>query len=166
MDETTAFAPGPVRTSTQTVEPGWIDYNGHMNVAYYTLAFDRALDEIYEYLGIGPTAARVDRLGPMALQTQIHYLGELLKGDRFATDFILFDADHKRVHSFTTMIRLSDGRLAATYETLSINVNLETRRTAPYRGEPMARLERMKAAHAAIPRPEQAGRAIGIRRSG
>ena len=27
---------------TDTVDPAWIDYNGHMNVAYYVLAFDRA----------------------------------------------------------------------------------------------------------------------------
>ena len=31
--------------SSLTVEPGWIDYNGHMNVAFYVLAFDRATDQ-------------------------------------------------------------------------------------------------------------------------
>ena len=30
----------------QRVEPAWIDYNGHMNMAYYNLAFDRALDHV------------------------------------------------------------------------------------------------------------------------
>ena len=31
----------PFRTKNQTVLAEWIDYNGHMNVAYYTLAFDK-----------------------------------------------------------------------------------------------------------------------------
>ncbi len=30
----------------ETVQPGWIDYNDHMNVAYYVLAFDQALDRL------------------------------------------------------------------------------------------------------------------------
>jgi len=34
----------PYKTRNQKVLPEWIDYNGHMNVAYYTLAFDKALD--------------------------------------------------------------------------------------------------------------------------
>lgn len=160
----TEFESTPIRTATQTVEPAWIDYNGHMNVAYYTMAFDRALDEIYEALGIGPTAARVDRRGPMALQTQIHYLGELLEGEAFHCEFILLDADAKRVHCFLTMIAESDGRTAATYETLSINVDLDARRAAPYGPGIEARLARLRAAHARIERPEQVGRTIGIRR--
>ena len=35
------------------VEPGWIDYNGHLNMAYYNVLFDRAVDEVYELLGLG-----------------------------------------------------------------------------------------------------------------
>jgi acyl-CoA thioester hydrolase len=97
----------PIRTRPRRVPAEWIDYNGHMNVAYYTLAFDQALDEILEErLGIGETLAREGRMGPMALQTQIHYLGELLEGTEFACDFQLLDADAKRIHMFMTMINL------------------------------------------------------------
>ena len=35
------------------VESEWIDYNGHLNMAYYNVLFDRAVDEAYELLGIG-----------------------------------------------------------------------------------------------------------------
>ena len=38
----------PFKMSEQTVKSDWIDYNGHMNVAYYTLAFDLSLDEFFE----------------------------------------------------------------------------------------------------------------------
>ena len=36
------------------IEPQWIDYNGHLNVAYYNVLFDRAVDEVYELIGLGP----------------------------------------------------------------------------------------------------------------
>ena len=39
--------------TTLTVQPEWIDHNGHMNVAYYVLAFDVATDTVYETWGLG-----------------------------------------------------------------------------------------------------------------
>ncbi|HUF57006.1 MAG TPA: thioesterase family protein, partial [Thermohalobaculum sp.] len=144
--------------------PEWIDYNGHMNVAYYTMAFDNALDEVYAALGIGENLVRSHRMGPMALQSQLHYLGELVEGRRFACDFRLLDADAKRTHCFLEMIDLERDTVAATYETLSLNVDLEGRRSAPYPPESAARIERLFRAHESLPRPAQAGQAIGIRR--
>lgn len=155
----------PVRTSVQTVPPAWIDYNDHMNVAFYTMAFDRALDEVYEALGIGETLVRSHRMGPMALQSQVHFIGELVEGTRFCCDFRLLDADAKRTHIFMEMYNLDkDETLAATYESISMNVDLEARRGAPYPPEAFARIERLRDAQAALERPPQAGRTIGIRR--
>ena len=34
------------------VKPEWIDANGHMNVAYYVLAFDLGVDALWESFGI------------------------------------------------------------------------------------------------------------------
>ncbi|MEM7497116.1 MAG: thioesterase family protein [Pseudomonadota bacterium] len=154
----------PIRTKTQTVESAWIDYNGHMNVAYYTLAFDRALDDVYELMDIGPSAVKSRGQGPMALQTQIHYLAELLEGEAFFCDALLLDCDHKRCHAMLTMIAAEDGRIAATYETLSINVDLSARRSAAYPEAVGAALVRLRDAQSGLARPAQMGRQIGIRR--
>ena len=43
----------PFVSSLMHVEPQWIDYNGHLNMAYYNVLFDRAVDEVYELVGIG-----------------------------------------------------------------------------------------------------------------
>ena len=43
----------PFVSSLMRVEPQWIDYNGHLNMAYYNVLFDRAVDEVYELIGIG-----------------------------------------------------------------------------------------------------------------
>ena len=34
------------------VLPEWIDHNGHMNLAYYVLAFDLATDEFFDGFGL------------------------------------------------------------------------------------------------------------------
>ena len=159
------FEAAPIRTRARRVPAEWIDYNGHMNVAYYTLAFDNALDEIFDdRLGIGENLAREGRFGPMALQTQIHYLGELLEGAGFACDFQLLDADHKRIHFFLTMVNLETGKPAATYESLSMNVDLKARRSAPYPDRARERIGRLRALHATLARPKLAGNPLGIRR--
>jgi len=155
----------PIRTRPMCVPAEWIDYNGHMNVAYYIMAFDKALDEVFEeHLGIGETQAREARMGPMALQSQIHYLEELLEGDALAVDFQMLDADTKRIHFFMTMIKIETGILAATYENLSMNVDLEARRGAPYPPVARGRIAAMLEVHSSLPRPELAGLTIGIRR--
>ena len=167
MSETVeTYPPEPMSATTGTVPPDWIDYNGHMNVAYYTMAFDRALDEIYDRLGIGPGLVQSHNMGPMALQTQIHYLAELREGDRYSCDVLLVDADAKRVHVIATMRNAETGDVAATYESLTLNVDLGARRSAAFPPEARARIDALKAAHAGLPRPPQLGAPLGIRRPG
>ncbi len=158
------FESQPIRTSTRTVPAEWIDYNGHMNVAYYLMAIDRSLDEVFDMLGLGEDLVKTRRMGPMALASQIHYVDELLEGQRFACDFQLLDADHKRMHLFVTMHHLDKETVAATYEGLSLNVDLEARRSADYPADCLARVEALMAAHRDLPRPPLAGATIGIRR--
>ena len=43
-----------------TVVPDWIDVNEHMNVAYYVLAFDLAVDSLWERFGLGEEYTRTE----------------------------------------------------------------------------------------------------------
>lgn len=154
----------PFLTRPERVLPEWIDYNGHMNVAYYTLAFDRALDQLFDGpLDLGAAYVRRCNMGPMALQTHIHYLGELREGAEYRVAVQAVDADAKRLHLFAQM--LSEERIAATYEVLTMNVDLTTRRAAPYPAPEAARVQALLAAHAGLPRPAQLGAPLGIRRA-
>ncbi len=163
---TETFEARPLRSSARRVLAEWIDYNGHMNVAYYVLAIDKAMDEIFEQLGMGLDMVRNRRMGPMALVNQIHYLDELLEGQEFVCDLQVLDADHKRMHYFVTMHHLAKGTAAAVFEGLSINVDLAARRSTPYPEDIRARLEAVRQAHAGLPRPPQIGAVMGIRRGG
>jgi len=43
----------PVVSPLRTVPAEWIDYNGHMNVGYYSLAFDKGVDVLLDLVGVG-----------------------------------------------------------------------------------------------------------------
>ncbi|MEM9050102.1 MAG: thioesterase family protein [Pseudomonadota bacterium] len=156
---------GPERMGEQTVLPGWIDYNGHMNVAYYLVAFDRGLDVLFEALGIGESFVSEARMGPFALQTHMHFLAELAEGERFYTRALVLDVDHKRVHLFCEMLRSRDETLCATMEQVTMNVDLTTRRSAAYPDWAFAKLSALRNAHADLPRPAQVGAALELRRA-
>ncbi len=156
----------PLKSPARRVPKDWIDYNGHMNVAYYTMAFDQAVDHFLEAeLGIGESFAAEARQGPYALQSNICYLGELLEGTEFTVDAQLVDYDAKRLHLMLEM-RDAEGTLAATCEEMLMNVDLEARRSTAYPDWAQARAARMAADHAHLPRPSQMGQRIGIRRKG
>lgn len=151
-------------SSHRSVEPAWIDYNGHMNVAYYILAIDHAMDEMFDALGLGIALVKSHRMGPMALVNQIHYLDELLEGQQFYCEMQLLDSDHKRIHYFVQMHHVEKGTVAATYEGLSLNVDLDARRSVDYPDHVRERIIALTEAHGLLARPKLAGASIGIRR--
>jgi len=143
--------------------PEWTDQNGHMNVAYYVLAFDRATDTLYNALGIGWSYLEREQRSLFTLAMNVDYLGEVLAGDSVRIASRLIDCDHKRIHYFHEMHHDAKGYVAATNEILAMHIDMTTRRSAPFSPEIEARLGKMKAAHAALPMLPQIGRKLGIR---
>jgi acyl-CoA thioester hydrolase len=155
--------PGPYLTAPMPIEKDWIDYNGHLNMAYYNVLFDRGADGAFELLGMGPDYARERRLTTYTAEIHVCYLRELHLGHDVTCSVQLLDHDAKRIHFFQEL-RHVDGWLAATSEVLSLHVDMAGPKVCPYPEDVMARIEAMQAWHAALPVPEQAGRSIGIRR--
>jgi acyl-CoA thioester hydrolase len=154
----------PFVSSVMQVEPGWIDYNGHMNMAYYHVLFDRAVDEAYELLGVGPTYLQQRRHSTFAAEVHVRYLRELHAGDPVRVTFQLLGHDAKRMHFFEQLFHAQEGWMAATSENMSMHIDMNTRKTAPFPADVAARVEKMQASHAMLPRPEAAGRRIGMPR--
>ena len=123
----------PFRTKNQTVLGEWIDYNGHMNVAYYTLAFDKALDFFFEdVLNIGPSFVEKNKEGPFALKASYNYFSELLESESFFVDISILDFDSKRVHVFGEMRKDKSLELSAVFETVLMNMDLSARKVKQY----------------------------------
>jgi acyl-CoA thioester hydrolase len=152
----------PFVSSVMRVEPGWIDYNGHLNMAYYNVLFDRAVDEVYELIGCGPAYLEQTRHSTFTAEAHIRYLRELRAQDPVRVTFQLLDYDAKRMHYFEELHHAEDGWLSATSESMVLHVDMIAKKTAPFPDFVAARLARMKAAHAHLPVPEGAGRRIAM----
>ena len=148
------------------IPPEWTDQNGHMNVAYYVLAFDRATDAFYDQLGIGRSYFERERRSLFTLAMNVDYLAELFAGDTVRIVSRLLDGDHKRIHYFHEMHHATKAYLAATNELLAIHMNMTTRRSEPFPPELQTRLDETRSAHASLPLPPKVGRKIGIRVNG
>ncbi|MXU65439.1 thioesterase family protein [Oceanomicrobium pacificus] len=155
----------PVRIGPRRVARDWIDYNGHMNVTYYTQAFDDAVDVfLARELGVGPDYVAAQGQGPYALQSHMHYLGELLEGASFTVAVRLLDADAKRLHLFMELVADETGDISATCEQVLMNVDLTLRRSTAYPEKVQSRFRRMRDNHRNLPAVAQQGAPIGIRR--
>jgi len=154
----------PLALHAETVQPAWIDYNGHMNLAYYMLAFDHATDAFFDHIGLG--AAYLARSGgsTFALEAHITYEREMMAGApmRFTTQLLGHDA--KRLHYMHFMYHGDEGWLAATNELISLHVDMTARRSAPMPDSVRHRLDAIAVGHDKLERPPQAGRVISLER--
>ena len=154
----------PLEVHREAVKPEWIDYNGHMNVAYYVLAFDHATDRLFDLFDLGVDYVKRTNNSTFVLETHVTYVQEVHQGDPLRFTAQLLDYDAKRLHYFLQMFHAEEGYLSATSEQIALHVSLDNRRTAPIPAEQLARLAAMMAAHQGLAKPSQAGSVIGIRR--
>jgi acyl-CoA thioester hydrolase len=157
-----AAVPTPFVSSVMRVEPGWIDHNGHLNMAYYNVLFDRAVDEVYELLDLGPDYLKTTAHSTFTAEVHLRYLRELHAGDSVRVSFQLLGYDTKRMHYFEELRHAKEGWLSATSENMALNVNMNVKKTAAFPDNVMARLQRMKDAHASLPVPPGVGRRIAM----
>jgi len=155
----------PFVSSFHRVEEGWIDYNGHMNMGYYTVLMDRCADEAFAEMGFGPGYVAARGLTTYTAEFHIRYLREVKLGDRLRSTFHLLGHDEKRFHSFQELYH-EDGWCAATGEGLTLHVDISGPRVAPMPSDIAERVAAMATAHAALPRPDGVGRRISLRRTG
>ncbi len=144
------------------VKPEWLDYNGHMNVAYYTMAFDKGLDEVFDMLGIGADYVAEQKASCFAVEHHTRYIAEMREGDPFSVQCQLLSYDEKRIHCFSTIHQTADNYLAASSEQMNLHVDMNKRRAQPFPAAVLPRLTALLKAHKTMSAPENAGRAINL----
>jgi acyl-CoA thioester hydrolase len=159
-DLQTASLQTPFNQATAVVRPDWIDNNGHMNVGYYHVVFDIAAEPFFEWLGLTREFRVAHGSSTFALESHLNFMREVKEGDPLRFEARLLDFDHKRIHFYQEMFHGTEGYLAATYESLSVHVDMSQRRTAPMPEVLSARLGQVLKAHAPLARPWQVGHVI------
>ena len=155
---------GALALHTETVRPECIDYNGHMNLAYYVLAFDHATDKVLDHMGVGLAYVRERNASLFVLEAHVTYERELYEGEAIGVTSQILGFDAKRLLLFHRMYRVEKRELVATNELLCLNVDFKSRRTTPIPESVLAQIRSFADAHARLPRPPQAGRGIDITR--
>src|ERR1700680_1672838 len=152
--------PAPFLSSVMQIEPQWIDYNGHLNMAYYNVMFDRAIDGFWLRLGIGPGDMRERQGSTFTAECHVRYLREIHLVDPVQVSILLVGADEKRLHTFEELRHASEGWLSATSENMHLHIDITARKTAPFPPDIRARIQALANAHAAVRRPDGIGRRI------
>lgn len=141
----------------------WIDANRHMNVAFYDHVFLTAEMAFFAELGVGPSYIERNEHGLFRVERHTRYERELLGGGAIEVRSWIAALDARRVHHVHEIIDLDRARRAALTETLSVNVDLGTRRSTPFTDPAVrAELERYAAACAAGTPPQGLGRRIDL----
>ena len=113
----------------------WVDYNNHLNMAYYVLIFDQACEVLLEKFKMGAVSAENERRSTMVVETNTRYIGEVKEGDEVDIMLTFFDHDKKRLHLSLDMIEKQTNKISASIEWLSLYVNLETRKVTEFENE-------------------------------
>jgi len=124
-----------VHISDQTIKKEWIDYNNHMNMAYYVLIFDDVWEIILNKFQMGGNSAKSTNMSTMVVETNTTYNSEVKLGDEVEINLTFFDHDKKRLHYKMEMIEKSSKKLSATLEMLSLYIDLKKRKVAEFEKE-------------------------------
>ncbi|MFL4993582.1 MAG: thioesterase family protein, partial [Microvirga sp.] len=140
----------------------WIDYNGHMNMAYFHVLFDRAVEEGFSHVGLGQDYLEERQASFFAAEVHTLYKRELKVSDLVRVTLQLIDFDEKRLHFYMEIRHATEGWVSATSENLSLHVDMKDRKVRPFPDDILANLAVMRAAHSRLLRPQALGRVICI----
>lgn len=153
----------PRRSSPLSIRPEWIDYNGHLNLAYYHVLFDQGADEDLAALGLGADYARSRGMTTYVAENHVCYVREVFQRDSVFVTGQIVDFDEKRLHIYQEL-RHEDGWLAATLEGLVLSIDMSGPKVAPWPEDVLDAITAAAAQDALLPRPERLGLSVGIRR--
>ena len=77
----------------EIVKDEWIDYNGHLNMAFYNVLFDKGVDFFYDRIGVGEEYTLIGMGSVFTLEVHLQYLQELNLHDRVRVHLQLLDFD-------------------------------------------------------------------------
>lgn len=160
--ESVPLIQAPFRSSPKYVLPEWIDYNGHLNMAYYNVLFDTSVDKIYENIGFGPEYAKEQKHTTYTAEFHICYVRELHEGDEVFATTQLIAYDEKRFHTYQELFH-KDGWLAATGEALALHIDMSGPRVAPMPDHILANMKAIYDSHSQLPMPERVSKSIAIK---
>jgi carnitine 3-dehydrogenase len=154
----------PLRLIETHVSPEWIDYNGHMRESRYLQVFADSTDVLLIVIG-ADSDYRAAGYSFYTAETHIMHRKEVKALEPIHVTVQILAADEKRLHIFQTLIHTPTGDVLATGEQMLLHVDTSAGRVCPVGPPVRGRLAELAVAQADLPRPPDAGRAVGQRRT-
>ena len=120
---------------SQTIIKEWVDYNNHLNMAYYILVFDQAWEIMLEKIKMGADSAKNSKRSTMVVETHTQYISEVKENDEVDIMLTYFDHDTKRLHLKLEMIEKKTQKISATMEWISLYIDLNLRKVTEFENE-------------------------------
>ena len=121
-----------VYLKSQKILNKWVDYNNHLNMAYYILIFDQAWEIILEKIKMGSHSAQTTNRSTMVVETHTKYISEVKENDEVDIILTFFDHDRKRLHLKLEMVEKKSKKLSASMESISLYIDLNIRKVIEF----------------------------------
>ncbi|APO72418.1 bifunctional 3-hydroxyacyl-CoA dehydrogenase/thioesterase protein (plasmid) [Rhizobium gallicum] len=155
----------PLRLVETKVSPAWVDYNGHMTEHRYLQVFGDTSDALLRLIGVDLAYVEAGQ-SYYTVETHIRHLGEAKLGQAIHATCQVLCVDEKRLQVFHTIHDTAAGEAIATAEHMLLHVDTRAGKAIPAAAGVLEKAGSIAAAHAALPRPEGAGRHVGQKRWG
>ena len=152
-----------LETGGRAVPGEWIDYNGHLMDAYYSVAFTEATEALLDHVGLGAAYRAETGCGMYTVESHVSFKASVRGGEQLRYVSQLLGCDAKRLHVFHR-IALASGAEAATTELMFLHVDGATERVTAMPADRLAAVSALAAEHAVLPTPPEAGRRIAMPR--
>ena len=143
-----------LRLHEEPLQDAWLDAYGHLNEAYYLVAFTNATWKLQAHFDIGTDY--FDRTGNAlyTLESHIRYLAEVRAPATLAIESMILGVDAKKLHIGHVMTFA--GKERASIECLLLHYDSKAGRTAVFADDVMAGLRAAVMAE----QPEWVGRSV------
>ena len=127
---------------TTSVKPEWIDYNGHMQDAFYGLVFSYAVDAFQDWVGFDAAYRTETGCTIYLVEEHKYFLREVKESDPLTVQISVLGVSEKLFHLHCVM--QSDGHDVAISELMEMHVcQKPTPKGAPIPHDIVARLNEL-----------------------
>lgn len=116
---------------TGHVLPDWVDYNGHLNDAYYALIFSYSLDALMDEIGLDQEGRKANAYTIFTLEAHVKYLKEAHENEELHTNVTVLNKDEKRMHLWFEM-KNEENDILATSEQIVMGMDQSSGRPSPF----------------------------------
>jgi acyl-CoA thioester hydrolase len=129
----------PLAISEGAVHDDWIDYNGHMNMAYYVQCFEETSDFLLEHMDLGYRYALDEQKGVFVIKCEINYRKEINLHEDFVISLQELICKGKKLIVGLKMMN-KESETIADYRILNLNVDLQSKKSIPFSQEVVSQL--------------------------